>query len=767
MRRTFVTNAKRIATIILLIVTVVCFGLGIWAWQIDQEVATKLEQKNFLPPLEFYASPEAFRTGSSLDIAAFRQRVFKKNYRERSEGQNLHPMDFSLIGLASCQNLLGAYLPNETSQCLLFVTGTQDKSQEGPLSLIALSANSEIVGTFAGNPPTPKFQVELEPEIFAQYLGSEPVFQRKLSLGEIPPMCLNAVLSIEDPKFLEHGGISLTGILRAFVTNILKGRSAQGGSTITQQLVKNYFLTPEKTIKRKVIEAMMSLVLEFRATKDQILETYLNIIYLGQSGPFQIRGFGAASQYYFSKNVSDLELHECAMLATVLNSPGLWSPFTKPENAKKRRELVLSKMRDQGFINEEEFKVAINQPLPKKESLSLNETAPYFVDAALKQLAKNGVDREQGLKIYTTLSLQAQASAQAAVTNHLAYLEANNKKIMAQKEKGQLLEGLILAGDPKTGEIAALVGGRSFKKTQFNRAIDAHRQIGSIMKPLVYLTALENISPNGEPYNPITLIEDAKFTFKLDRKKTWSPENYEKKFYGSIPLFYALKNSLNASTAQLGINVGIEKIIDTARRLGIQSNLDPVPSLTLGAFEIYPIEVIRAYMAMANLGHLPEVSFVRHAKTVEGDIVYEFSPESVEAIDSGIMSELVGMMKQTVLSGTAQFITASGFSHPAAGKTGTTSDNRDAWFAGYTPYHVAVSWVGFDNNAVTGLTGASGAVPIWLSYMKGYGSQFPADDFAWPETTEIRKLNEVDLKSLGAIQDENDPLEIELVFKKE
>ncbi len=757
---------RRLALLILFsIVTLIIISLSYWLFALDKQIAKKLQNKTFLRPIEFYAAPDEVRAGSQIDANNFLAKLKQQNYRERTFEQRLHPGDYSVWDKSTCATSVNFELMPEAVQCLLIYTNGSSKTAQR-LQALVLDEKGLILKTLAGNPLAESDYFSFEPQKFAQYIATEPVLQNPISLGEIPPICLNAVLAIEDNRFLSHSGVSITSILRAMITNLTSGRAAQGGSTITQQMVKNYFLTPEKTIKRKLIEIIISVLLEARASKDDILETYLNIIYLGQSGTFQIRGYAAASDYYFNKPLQQLELPECALLAAIVNSPGLYNPFSKPENAQKRRELVLSKMLEYQMITETEEKLANQAALPTKPArLNVTETAPYFIDAVRRQLQALDLEEEMGLKIFTTLRLSDQSAAQNSVQKHLSRLESTNKKIKKLKEARHILEGVLVSADPQTGEVLALVGGRSFRTTQFNRALDSQRQVGSIFKPLVYLTALKNVDDIGEPYTPTTLITDEKKTYRYDNQ-SWSPDNYEKKFNGQVPLYFALKQSLNAATAELGMKVGLEKVIETARELGVTARLEPFPSLSLGAFEMSPLQVLDLYSTISRFGDQLPHTFIRSVEDGQNQILYTFQGKRTIAQDHTSPAVLVGILKQTLLSGTARFAINLGFTHPAAGKTGTTSDYKDAWFAGFTPHQVAIAWVGYDDNTAHGLTGASGAVPIWVDYMNQTAALQPPDDFVWPEGVHSKNLNAGDLSSLGVLdKNPNEPLSIDLIFK--
>ncbi|MBO9666386.1 MAG: PBP1A family penicillin-binding protein [Bdellovibrio sp.] len=753
-------------TILVTLVIIAGLGIGVYSYfSLEKEMTQKLESKKFLVPTEYYAGPPVFTLRNSAKSADIESLFAKQNYRRRDYDQRLLQGDYFIASREECSARLQIPLDENQVDCFGWVNkDVATEKIDSSIQVLVFQNDNVISKVLTGAPFQEVNSAYGEAPLLAQYIGNEPLMQRTVSLGEVPPMCSNAIMSIEDAQFLEHGGVSIKGIFRALVKNVTSGRKAQGGSTITQQLVKNYFLTSERTLKRKFQEFIMSILLESRFNKDEILETYLNVIYMGQNGPFQVRGYGAAAHYYFNKEISDLDLSECSLLAAIVNSPGLYNPFKKPVNAERRRHLVLEKMQGLNFITKEQMDSADRQPLPSAPVMLATETAPYYLDAVRKQLEALKISPD-GLKIYTALDLEAQQAAQEALRGHLDQLEKNNKYIKGLKDKGNSLEGIVLSADNKTGLVNVVVGGRNYRMTQFNRAIDGHRQVGSTMKPFVYLTALMNDTPEGKPYTPITLLNDEKQAIKYEGQ-TWAPENYGKKYFGQVPMFYALKNSLNAATANVGMQVGLGNIVDVAHKFGIESELKAFPSLTLGAFEMYPREVLQSYMTIANMGLRKNISYIRKAMNSEGADVFVHNPQEKQVEDPATVASLISMMKQVILSGSGRAIPLSGFTNPAAGKTGTTNDNRDAWFSGFTPYLTTIVWVGYDNNAQHKLTGASGGVPVWTSFMKKIGARYPADDFSWPEGTEKVTLDADTLKALNALQSPTDPTSVELVFRK-
>ena len=730
-------NKRNWWTLGALVTLSITLGVVGWAYDLNQKVTMGLQNKKFLPPTQFFSGPDYLSKASLLTLGEVVQKLSTRHYFRRGWQDRLGPGEFAQGAFDDCRSIIPRELPPGVHDCLLWRSpslGDPELDSEN-LQLVTFEEGGSLLATYQGNPLIPSTSAFLEPELIAQYLDRQPIQQTYKPLGEIPVSCLNAVLAIEDPRFLEHSGVSLTGIARAALHDILRSKSAQGGSTITQQLVKNYFLTPEKTIKRKATEFLMSLILEFHSSKDEILETYLNIIYFGQNGPFQIRGIPAAAQYYFQKNMDQLDLADCAMLAATLNSPGLYDPFRKPENTIKRRNLVLEKMLEHHLITAPEMASAKSASLPQRVPLSIAETAPYYIDAVLKELTSLSLPTT-GVKVFTGLNRQAQSSAQRAVLEELHKLESEKDGLRKRKAAGENLEAVLLTANNQTGLVEALVGGRGFKTTQYNRALESHRQVGSIMKPFVYLAALEN-----EKYSPTTQIDDVRFTHHYGNQ-SWSPENYEHEYYGKVPMYFALKNSLNCATAALGLQVGLENIISLAQAAGIVSPLQALPSVTLGAFELTPIEVLQAYSTLAHFGVKQKLRTLRSVLGENGEVLYQnrTGPESV--LPGPATAELVGMMKQTLLTGTAKTSSKMGYKSIAAGKTGTTSDYKDSWFAGFTPNTTTVTWVGYDDNTPSGLTGASGALPIWIKYMVEEAKRWKEVDFAWPDQTFIQKTFE-------------------------
>ncbi|MCB0407194.1 MAG: PBP1A family penicillin-binding protein [Bdellovibrionales bacterium] len=748
-------NLKIFFISLLTLMTLSIIGLIFWALSLDKDIQNRLAQGWFLPPIEIYSAHQSFKKGMILSPQKIERKLQQFQLRQRQMDQPLLDGDWLEMPASSCVNSYSHLELNSEQVAACFLVNLADSIEAE--TLIVVDTENVIARIVDLTIPQDVESLNFPPVLFAQYYNEQPILRSLVQVGQVPLQCLQAVTAIEDSQFLEHKGVSLTGTLRAVYRNLTKARFAEGGSTITQQLVKNYFLSGEKTIRRKLTEQIMAILLEARSDKDTILQNYLNVIYMGANGPFQVRGFGAASKHYFNKDLETLNLSECALLAAMINSPGRYNPFSKPENAQQRRELVLQKMLELNMIAKEEFDSALQSPLPQKPPKRLTEPAPYFVQAINKQLANWNIDAEKGLKVYTTLDIDAQEAAQTLTYKYVNDLESWYESLKKKKAEGKELQAAMIVVDLSSAEVLALVGGRTFKDTQFNRITDAHRQVGSIMKPFVYLAALESMTESGDMYSPLTVINDSPFEYKYEGQ-SWSPQNYDGTFNGPVPLFYALKSSLNSATAQLGLKIGLSSIVDVARRFGIESSIQALPSLTLGAFELTPWEVARAYTAIANFGKLKPLSLIRKILNSNGTLLYENNNEPQLVTGEENAATLVGMMKQTLISGTAKGSQKMGFTAPAAGKTGTTSDTKDAWFAGFTPQILTLVWVGYDDNTPMGLTGASGALPLWVQFMKAYGSRYQPVDFTWPEGTHTVVIRSDELSRLmpqveGPIED--------------
>jgi penicillin-binding protein 1B len=530
-------------------------------------------------------------------------------------------------------------------------------------------------------------------------------------LADVPKHFLQTLIAVEDRQFYAHAGFDVRGLARA-ARSLFSGR-VQGGSTITQQLVKNFFLTPERTVERKLTELVMAVLLELHYGKDEILETYLNEIYFGQDRDRAIHGVGLAAQFYFGKEVQHLNPAESALLVGMIRGPAHYDPHRHAQRALERRNFVLREVRDEKGITAEEYAQARASPLNVSKKAGMGTTPyPAFLQLVHRQLRRDYDEadlRTEGLRIFTTLDPRVQEAAEAALTKRLAQFD---KERRFGREPG--LEGAVVVSDPQSGELHALVGGRDPRYRGYNRALDASRPVGSLLKPAIYLTALAD----SARYTLITPIDDGPFVWKSRGAPDWQPANYDKKFHGLVPLRTALAQSYNAAAARLGTEIGIERVLDTVRRLGVDRPMRPFASTLLGAIELSPLEVAQMYQTIASGGFRSPLRAIREVTTQEGRPLtrYPLAVEQVFAPEPIYL--LAAAMQDVVREGTAQSL--SKFLPPdiaVAGKTGTTDEQRDAWFAGFTGDRLAIVWVGYDDNRAARLSGSSAALPIWGDMM--------------------------------------------------
>ena len=562
----------------------------------------------------------------------------------------------------------------------------------------------------------------IEPEMLTAFSNDEKRQKQKLvSFKDLPKDYVNAVVAIEDRQFFEHAGINFRGIIRAVWRDASEGQMQQGGSSITQQLIKNFFLTPERTWKRKSQEMMMALVLETKLSKEEIFQLYSNEVYMGQSGAYAINGVGEAASTYFNKDVVNLTLPEAAFLAGIIRGPSLYSPYRDPARARARRNQVLDSMAEAGFITREtaEQAKAVDLKIQPKRT-ALNNDAPYFVDYLQQQLSNEMASRDaerQSYRVYTTIDMDLQRAADKAVNDTLTQLDQIFAKRKKDPVKPGTLQAALVAMNPKTGEILAMVGGRDYAQSQLNRAVEANRQPGSVFKPIVYATALSSFydGTDDDRLTAASVFMDAPETFLYGRGQTYSPENFGKTYSNrNVPLREGLVHSLNVVTVRVAEKVGYPKIARMAERLGLPRP-QPYPALALGTAEATPLQVATAYTAFANSGELTTARVIKKITYADGGGISETKRQSQQALKPEIAWLMTNIMQDVLNRGTASRARAMGFTATAAGKTGTS---RDGWFAGYTPNLVCAVWVGFDDNSELGLEGAKSALPIWTAFMK-------------------------------------------------
>ncbi|MGA2403689.1 MAG: PBP1A family penicillin-binding protein, partial [Syntrophobacteraceae bacterium] len=667
-----------------------------FSYYLYNEVKNRFSSRRWSVPARVFSSAVPVYSGQALSLGQLRHLLEERRYKEASKAPVLAG-EFKSSGNTLVVHLRDFEFPG------LFL----------PSQVVEFSFQQNRVTGIRGPKDEISF-LELEPLEIARLYGPERESRMLINIRQVPQHLIDAVVAIEDHRFYEHSGIDLFGVLRAMLADFRAGRVVQGGSTITQQLVKNYFLESERSLRRKVIELSMSFILEALYQKDEILEMYLNEIYMGRRGSVAIHGIGEASRYYLGRNVEDLTLSEAAVLAGMIRGPNNYSPLTNHEAALERRDLVLKRMLALRKISPAEYEAARLEVLRVASAATAGSIAPYFLDYVRRQAQELYAPEalaSDGLSIYTTLQPEMTAAAQTAIREGLAEIEKESGEEAASDESGpsQRLQAVLIALQPKTGEIYALVGGRDYGESSFNRALQGRRQPGSALKPFVYLTALDRFKLSDR-------LSDLPAPYELNGV-SWTPRNNDGRYRGRVVFREALEQSLNAATVNLAVETGLNQIIGTLRSFGIESPLEPVPSLALGSFELTPMELARAYAVLANDGQKPFLLSLKEIVAENGDVrerrTIDFSSVTSPAKAFLITSLLEGVVER----GTAKVLRRHGIDFRCAGKTGTTSEFRDSWFVGYTTDMLVLVWVGYDNNRPTGLTGAQGAARIWARFM--------------------------------------------------
>ena len=710
-RRTIV----KVITISVLVVCLLVLVLGAYVYR---QAVGRFEVRRVSLPTRVYTDMQPLRPGLPLTQDHLREKLERLGYRESSAlskpGDFRNETDGVTLNLREFRHPSGKF--DQTTVRLVF--------DPNGLAAVTSSATRQPVEDAA-----------LEPELLTSILSDQLENRRPVTLDQVPRHLVDAVVVTEDVRFWSHPGVDPMGILRALFRNVRKRGVTEGGSTLTQQLVKNYYLTNERTMRRKVVEAFMSLILDAKYSKREILEAYLNDIYLGRNRSIQILGVGEAARFYFGKPVSEISIGEAAVLAGMVRSPNNNSPFANPERATERRKTVLNLLLRNRKITREQHDAALQEKLPTKPYRERSGLAsiPYYVDRVLEEARRDyGIEdvKGRGLAIYTAIDLDWQNEAAQAVESSLRNLEKSSSRLRRAEVP---LQGALVAVDLPTGEIRALVGGRNYEQSQFNRVTNAKRQVGSLFKPFVYLTAFEP-SLSRQNITPATLIFDNR-DFKLARKysKDWSPRNYEDVYYGVVTVRRALEQSMNVASVRLGLAVGLENVIKTATALGIETEMPNFPSLILGAVEIPPIEMVHAYSSMGRMGNRVPLRTIRFITNDRGsDLSGGETVEGVQVFPARDVYLLVRLMQGVVERGTAASAKNLGFRKTAAGKTGTTNDKRDAWFIGFTPRTLALTWIGFDDNQPVGVSGSEGAVPMWARFMRDVVAGEESQDFPVP-----------------------------------
>lgn len=581
--------------------------------------------------------------------------------------------------------------------------------------------------------------VRIEPELITSVFNDVMEDREPVAYETVPEHLINAIVAIEDRSFFRHEGISLRAIARAAVANVKAGEITEGGSTLTQQLVKNLYLSHDRVWIRKMREALMAVIIDARYSKEEILEAYMNEIYLGQNGSVQINGVEQASRMYFAKGVEYLTLPEAATVAGLIQSPGRYNPLRNPKDSKARRDVVLRRMLDQQLITQAEYDKAIATPLRVNRYPRAINSAPYFVDLVLQELKTTYPETQlqtEGLRIFTTLDTMMQRSAESALDAGLASLAKRYSRLRDEK---QPLQGAVVTIQPGTGYVKALVGGRSYGRSQFNRAVQAKRQPGSLFKPFVYLAAMD---PERGPdaMTAASILEDSPISVQTG-SKAWRPQNYDGRFRGDVTVRQALTYSYNVPAVRAAIDAGIGNVIELASEIGVTSPLQPYPSISLGSFEVTPLEIAYAYSVFANGGVKAEPVSILAVATSEGRVLESRQVRMQRVAPASVTHVMNDILQDVMRRGTAARARSLGFRQPFAGKTGTTNDYRDAWFIGYSPEILSTVWIGFDDNRSMRISGSEGAVPIWTDHMLDVVGLVPGREFRRPDDVINRDID--------------------------
>ncbi|MDJ0913378.1 MAG: PBP1A family penicillin-binding protein [Desulfobacterales bacterium] len=701
------------AIFILLLSSILAYG-----WYLASHVDDRFSARRWSIPSKVYSDTFLLYPGQQINRQLFGHRLKRLGYRIISrQPQRKGEMQIYTGGIRLFLNDLK----------------TPWRMRPGFLIDIEIDANT-ITSIFKSSTDERLSLLELEPEEITQFFGIKREVRQLVAINEVPQHFIQAVMAAEDNRFYSHGGIDPRGIARALMTNIVYGSIRQGGSTITQQLAKNYFLTPERTISRKLKEMILSVILELKYSKAEILEIYFNEIYLGQKGSISVNGVGEASYFYFGKSVSDLTLSESAVIAGLIKAPNIYSPYVDIKKCRSRRNDVLQAMHRLKWISAAQLNAQQKLNIKTVGFTDYGKKAPYFIDYLAQQLTSLYRPEDLtslGLSIYTTMDTQVQIAAETSLKAGLIRLEQHNS-MLQRKNPGRRLQGAVIVLQPKTGHILALVGGRNYGQSQFNRITQARRQPGSAFKPFVFATALDE-------FTPVTPLSNESQTYEVNGKP-WQPKNFDPDAPERVTFRQALENSYNLATVDLAMQIGLEPIIDNAKRFGFSTPLKPFPSLALGAFEVEPLELARAYCVFAADGILPNPLPLKAVVDENDNMLAQRYLKVAQLISPAKAFMLSSLLQGVVTQGTARKLINYGINWPVAGKTGTSNDFRDAWFVGYTPDILALIWVGFDNGDSIYTTGSAAAMPIWANLVQKIPEHISGKAFRIPEGIETHSV---------------------------
>lgn len=684
-------------------------AFSIYIIRLDTVIRHKFEGQRWDIPAKVFARPLEIYTNAPITQ------------------QNL-TQELGLLGYKNSENYTksGTYVTQGNSM-YVHTRGFDFGDSSEPEQVLELTfANDQVADVRATKPSTTGI-ARLEPLLIGGIYPQHNEDRVLIKLNKVPKTLIEALIATEDRNFYHHHGLSVRGTARALVSNVTGGKR-QGGSTLTQQLVKNFYLSPERTLKRKVNEALMSLLLELHYNKDEILEAYLNEVNLGQNGNYSINGYGLASQFYFGLPLRELNIAQQAYLVGLVQGPSLYNPWRNPEGALKRRNTVLNNMLVMGYLSQSQYDEEVARPLGVVSKPTLGPAKfPDFLDIVRRQLRAEYQESDltnQGLRIFTTLDPIAQTNVQNAFKASVSQLAKGNPSRLRN------LQGAVLIAHPENGELIAAVGSTQ-DFTGFNRAVDAKRQVGSLLKPVIYLNAIES----GR-YNWASRIQDSAVSVPVGNDQSWTPKNYSGGEHGVVPMVQALANSYNLSAVRLGQEFGVSTFSNQLKKFGVTSNIPSYPSIFLGAVNMSPMEMLGIYSNFATGGFKYPTRAIRSVVDANGRVLERFGLNVQQTIEPSSAYILNYGLQQVMASGTGRSAYNSlPTSLKLAGKSGTTNDTRDSWFAGYSGNYVAVVWLGLDDNKITGLTGSSGALPVWTNVMRQLRQQpvnlRQTDDVQW------------------------------------
>jgi penicillin-binding protein 1B len=692
----------KISALLVLLPAIIIGAFLIYYYYVfNHDISVKLGSNAALPETEIYSAPAVIFPGKLISLTDFVTKLRRLGYVEKG---------------ASAANGLSSFEAKKGGA--LIVNNESFLSEDGGRSVEISWSGGQMrtITDIASGTELERFA--LKPALISNVINAKTREKhRYVPYRDLPKVLVDAVLAAEDRRFFSHKGVDPIRILKAAYIDIRAGENVQGASTLTQQFVKQYFLSPERTWRRKLTDAYMAILLEQKYSKEQIFELYANELYLGQRGSFSIIGFGEASEAFFDKNIANLSLAEAATLAGIIPAPNRYTPLRYPERARQRRDLVLDSMAGYEMIAPKERDQAKALPLAVKPSNILNYSdAPYFVDylqdSLVDQLDKIALQRSQ-CRIFTTLDMDLQQAAFESLREQMLKLD----EYFAKGKRGippGTVQASLIAVDPKTGQVLAMVGGRNYGASQFNRITQSKRQPGSIFKPIVYTAALETAGYSSSPLTAASSVLDQPTQFEFENL-VYEPRNYKDEYLGQVSMREAIAHSLNVATVKFAQKIGYPKIVELAHRLGLNEAIKPYPAMAIGAFEVTPLEMVRAYTAFANEGMLSDLAPYTKIVDTKSAIVAGIKTKQQRVLSPQLAFMITSLMESVINEGTGAGARAAGFALPAAGKTGTS---RDGWFAGYTPDLLCIVWVGFDDNRELNLPGAQSALPIWADFMK-------------------------------------------------